>query len=329
MTRPVATSPSLFSSEEVAAPPDLQPTDAWEDSDEDIRDARKDGEGCNADVDVKPSLSLSCKSSEGATTLGSIDSFLSSWTTWSCNALLTDRALSVLQWSLWLSSRLARPEIYRRSRFRRLRQLSDRMNPEMSPGLRAMYARISDTRYAIRLNGLPLSLHAARTGSWGAGWDGDPRIEKLGRVMAWSMAFYYPLEHVAYARWVAPKWITADAERYTALSCRFWAVYIWADWASSILKLKELGRRKAKLEEEERNGHIMVEEATDKKKEIDQAVKQQWLHMARCALFALPAIHWSLPKWEKDPWLSENVVNGLMFAGSITNFYQSICAQRT
>uniref|UniRef100_A0A7R9W2A7 Uncharacterized protein n=1 Tax=Pseudictyota dubia TaxID=2749911 RepID=A0A7R9W2A7_9STRA len=136
------------------------------------------------------------------------------------------------------------------------------------------------------------------------------------------------MEHLAYARWVAPNWIKADAERYTALSCRFWMTYIVADCVSSVLKLKELGRRRGKLEEEEQNGTITDEEASTKRKEIDKGVKHQWLHIARCAFFTLPAINWSLPKWERDPWLSEHVVNGLMFAESVTCFYQSVCATK-
>lgn len=328
MVKPAAPSPSSSSGEEVAPPPDLQPTDTWEDSDEDSGDTRKQGVSASTDGETNKPSPPCGPSEEVAKACSALDSFLSSWVTWSSDAFLTDRALKLLQWSLWLSSRLASPDSYCRSRSPRLRRLGKRMNPEMSTGLRAMYIHLSMARYGLRLNGLPMSLEAVRTGSWGAGWDGDPRIDRLGKVMAWSMVFCCPLEHVAYARWVAPNWIKADAERYSALSCRFWTAYIVADWASSVLKLKELGRRRGALEAERGGGTLTDEELMEKRKEIDKAAKHQWLHIARCAFFMLPAINWSLPKWERDPWLPENVVNGLMFAESVTCFYQSVCAMR-
>lgn len=46
--------------------------------------------------------------------------------------------------------------------------------------------------------------------------------------------------------------------------------------------------------------------------------------MARCALFALPAVNWSLPRWDTDPWLPEGLVNTLMLGESITCIYQAL-----
>jgi hypothetical protein len=36
----------------------------------------------------------------------------------------------------------------------------------------------------------------------------------------------------------------------------------------------------------------------------------------------LPCINWSLPNWDIDPMLPENVVNGLMWLESIVCLYQ-------
>ena len=61
------------------------------------------------------------------------------------------------------------------------------------------------------------------------------------------MLFYYPLEHVAFTKWVSPKLIKANAERYSALSCRFWGLYILSDLASVVFKLKELNKKRLKV----------------------------------------------------------------------------------
>ena len=56
---------------------------------------------------------------------------------------------------------------------------------------------------------------------------------------AWCMLFYYPLEHTAYAHWVAPELIDADAETFSAWSCRTWVLYVVADIVASLPKIEE------------------------------------------------------------------------------------------
>eukprot|EP00568_Trieres_chinensis_P005286 CAMPEP_0183305356 /NCGR_PEP_ID=MMETSP0160_2-20130417/10122_1 /TAXON_ID=2839 ORGANISM="Odontella Sinensis, Strain Grunow 1884" /NCGR_SAMPLE_ID=MMETSP0160_2 /ASSEMBLY_ACC=CAM_ASM_000250 /LENGTH=321 /DNA_ID=CAMNT_0025468541 /DNA_START=69 /DNA_END=1034 /DNA_ORIENTATION=- len=295
--------------------PGLVPADEWEESNEGKEGGDEPAaEGAKEVVATK--VGARPTDDGNGTGVNAIDTFLSGWTTWAGDAYLNDRGLKILQWSLWLGSRLTDPAIFPPARV-----YHRRLNPNLSPGLRKMYLDMSMVRYALRLYGFPSSLEAIRTGSWWAGWT-DPRIHKLGKVMAWSMAMYYPLEHVAYARWVAPVLVKADAERYTALSCRAWTTYIVADLLGCFLKIRELRSRSEAVGRE--GGKMSEGEVQEKRCQLEKQIGQQRLQILRCGLFMLPAVHWSLPKWERDPWLSENVVNGLMFAESVVCFYQSL-----
>ena len=210
---------------DATVPPPLRPTDSWEDS-----DGEDDCGGSSAETDAV------------AVPRAYFEPFLERFTAWSANSLRTDQVLKLLQWSFWALSRMARPGP---SRPGHRSIISD---PELSPALRKIYADLSLVRYALRLFGLPPSILAARTGSWGAGWD-DVRIENLGKFMGWSMALYHPFEHVAFATWVVPKLLKdkVDAGRMSAISCRFWLAYIGADLVSSVFKIRELGKRREKV----------------------------------------------------------------------------------
>ena len=48
------------------------------------------------------------------------------------------------------------------------------------------------------------------------------------------------------------------------------------------------------------------------------------LQILRDLLFTLPAIHWSLPNWDTNPWLSEPIVNTLMWLESVVCMYQGV-----
>ena len=160
---------------------------------------------------------------------------------------------------------------------------------------------ISWTRYVNRFFGLPAALEAARSGSWG-------KPKSLGKAMAWSMLLYYPLEHIAYLKWQSPKLFQGKnsssqksrlAEKASAWSCRFWFVYIVLDIVRSSLALKK--------------NDIGVSEK-----------RMERLQVMRNALFSLPAIHWSLPKWDTHPWLPDELVNGLMWLESVVCMYQAV-----
>jgi len=225
-------------------PPPLKPTDSWEDSNED----NETSDGINKNV-------------VSSVLVRKVDSFLAFWNEWSASSLRTDQGLKLLQWSFWAASRVAAPGPPvpgHRGNFNRRY-----LNPELSPALRKMYFDLSLVRYCLRLYGLPSSIEAIRNGTWGAGWD-DPRIHKLGKVMAWSMALYYPLEHVAFTGWVVPKLSRqyVDANRWSAISCRFWVTYIAADLASSVLKLKELKKRREAVARDVQTGVILEDEVS-------------------------------------------------------------------
>jgi hypothetical protein len=106
------------------------------------------------------------------------------------------------------------------------------------------------TRYALRFYGFLQSLEGFRSGSWAGGtWD-NPMIAKIAKyLMAGSMLVYYPLEHVAYAGWQMPNLVKVDANRYSAVSCRFWTAYIVGDFWVSCLKLKEMRKKLRDLQE--------------------------------------------------------------------------------
>jgi hypothetical protein len=178
--------------------------------------------------------------------------------------------------------------------------------------------------FLLFITGFFQSAEAVRTGSWYSSWK-DKYIQFLGKIMSWSMVFYHPLEHAAYVGWEAPALLPSpqrwDANLCSALSCQGWAVYIVADLFSSILKLKHLlSKRQTLLTSEDENNAI-----GDQCIEINHAIKQGVLQCVRCLLYLPPSIHYSLPKWAKDPWLRSDVVKGLMFSEAIVCMYQSLC----
>jgi len=173
-------------------------------------------------------------------------------------------------------------------------------------------------RYVLRLYGMPTAIEAIRSGSWGAGAWKDNRIKQLGSVMAYSMAVFYPLEHVAWAQWNMPKLMPkVDGNKLSAWSCRFWLVYILAEMASAVLKNRE-------LESELRCVDKDVKGPNDEALAIAKSMKMNKLQIVRDILFTGPCINWALDEWATNPWLSENWCNGLSFAEALTCMYQSI-----
>lgn len=155
-------------------------------------------------------------------------------------------------------------------------------------------------RYATRLVALPTALEGIQSGSWGS-----PKV--LGKAMAWSMLLYYPLEYVAYVKWKAPQ-LGANspktphrlAERASAWSCRCWVAYIVLDIVRSTLALRPNLSPSSDTQRNER------------------------LQIVRNALTFFPAVSWSLPKWDTQPWLSDITFNSLMWLESVVCMYQSL-----
>ena len=245
-----------------------------------------------------------------------LDAFLAKWCEWSSKSYLTDRGLKLLQWTLWYLSH------YYRNKKKEI----------LGSSLRKLYLDVSNTRYMLRLYGLPTALEAIRTGSWSGGNQWKNRwIYRLADISAWSMLLYYPLEHAAFATWMMPRLLNhhIDAAKASARSCRFWLIFIICDWISSYLKNKELKQKLMAAYEKNETGSISSCSTSNHTntidvKAIEKSISLNRLQMIRNALFTLPCINWSLPKWETDPWLSEVVVNGLMWGESIVCFHQSI-----
>ena len=87
------------------------------------------------------------------------------------------------------------------------------------------------------------TIAAYRSGSYAGGtWD-DPLIAKIAKyLLAGSMIFYYPLDHVAYVGWQMPNTVGArvNPNKVSSIICLFWSVYTISNFRISCLKWKEL-----------------------------------------------------------------------------------------
>eukprot|EP00591_Stephanopyxis_turris_P010045 CAMPEP_0195509208 /NCGR_PEP_ID=MMETSP0794_2-20130614/2215_1 /TAXON_ID=515487 /ORGANISM="Stephanopyxis turris, Strain CCMP 815" /LENGTH=291 /DNA_ID=CAMNT_0040636373 /DNA_START=42 /DNA_END=917 /DNA_ORIENTATION=+ len=229
-----------------------------------------------------------------------IDTFLSLYCKWTASSTLSERGIKMAQWTVWLLS-----------------QLSKNKNKVLSSSLRKLYSDLSMMRYVLRLYGMPVAIEGVRSGSWSGGKWKDSRIHKLSTLMAWSMVLYHPLEHLAWAQWTMPKLIPksrVDGNRLSAWSCRFWAVYIVADFYGSILKNRELEEEKCAKQQD----------ADPEQQAIEKTMFMNKLQIVRNIFYIAPCINWALDDWATNPWLSENWCNGLSLAEAITCMYQSI-----
>lgn len=150
---------------------------------------------------------------------------------------------------------------------------------QLAEALLKLSGEILWTRYLLRWFGLPAALEGAITGSWVS----DSKL--LGKVMAYTMIGYYPLENLAYTVWKAPTFplqyivpqrllrtmispnnkkeqdrtmtttYTYDpskfASRASAWSCRFWLAFIVLDAVRSMMVLHKLQDEEAKEQEED------------------------------------------------------------------------------
>lgn len=224
-----------------------------------------------------------------------IDRFLIHYNKFISSAANQDKGLKLMQWTFWLFTR-----IY----------------PSKKAPLQKTSFDISFARYLLRFYGIPSTIEAVRNGSWE---DSSSLLGRFsGKVMAWAMLGYYPLEHVAYVRWTAPELLPAswNANRLSAYSCRFWLLYLFGDLAQGTLRLQRLYRSRKELLTTEDYEHALTT--------IDISIRSEQLQIARSALFTVPCIHWALPKWDTEPWLSEDFSNGLMWLESVVSLYQAV-----
>ena len=154
---------------------------------------------------------------------------------------------------------------------------------------------------------LPTAFDGFRLGDWA-------KNPILGRFMALSMIFYYPLEHFAYVQWKAPETPLVPnalvprekgrlADRASAWSCRFWLLYIVLDTLRAMLALRDASANGSKSNSLE--------------------TRMERMQLIRNMLFTLPAAHWSRIDSTK-PLISEGLRNSLMWIEAMCSLYQSV-----
>ena len=231
---------------------------------------------------------------------GWLDRFLMHYNQFVSSSANQDKGLKFIQWTLWLFSRL---------------------NPAKKKALLKCSFDVSFARYLLRFYGMPSALEAVRNSSWEDSTSSLGRT--TGKLMSWSMLIYYPLEHVAYLKWTSPELIpvSLNANRFSAYSCRFWLVYLVAELVQGSMRLRRLYHELSQDEEDDDTNN-------ERRKEVQVSITSEQIQMVRSALFALPCLHWSLPKWDTEPWLSDGVCNGINWVESVVSLYQAIRAHR-
>jgi hypothetical protein len=273
---------------------------------------------------------LSSKKSQGGTSTKLVPSqsrtlsrmwnrFLQAYSVFVSNSLNQDKLLKMVQYSLWMLSRF----------------YVGNNNTTAREALAKLAGELSWARYATRLLGLPTALEGVQSGTWASS-------KSLGKAMAWTMVLYYPLEHLAYLKWKAPQWIgtrtpsfvskktyiTAEsrptrlAERASAWSCRFWLAFIALDIVRSTLALNPKATR---LPPSSDDASSTTTELVSLPVAVSSDTKRnERLLLIRNSLFVLPMIHWSLPNWDTQPWLSETTCNSILWLEALVCMYQGI-----
>jgi len=255
-----------------------------------------------------------------------IKEWLTFYTTFSNSVWNQDMILKVLQWSLWL---LANTKIGG-GKSQQQRPIQLWMN--------SVSDTISLARYVPRLLGLPMALEAAVNDSWSV--DSSEQVYRiLGKILSFSMVFYYPLENAAFVQWQRPyhdsdesgeattatTTTTWTPDRWSRMSCFFWLIYNIAWLTQSVLQWRTFRKQKRDLEWSKK---------TDTSNCHDPSLKtlavQIWnaqLNSLRSALLVLPALHYSFST-ASDPqrwWtVSSHTVIALMWAEGVLGLYQAI-----
>lgn len=248
-----------------------------------------------------------------------LDRLLQGYTKFMGPGINQDRGLKLMQYTIWMFSYALRDRVLVRD------------------ALRKLYNEFSFARYVLRLLALPTAVEAVRSGSWSVESNTKKGLHKfLGQILAWSMIGYYPLEHGAYVQWQTPKLLfpktggpSRFAEKLSAWSCRFWLAYTVTEIVQCWLKLREeqqnlklIGDKKKIDDEDDDNG----DEQAIINPPNPGVIRNLRLQILRDLLFTLPAIHWSLPNWDTQPWLTDPLVNTLMWLESVVCMYQSVAS---
>lgn len=148
---------------------------------------------------------------------------------------------------------------------------------------------ISMGRYIYRFNGGLDALLAACNvkEKWCLPSD-NKYIQHLVQAQAYTMLLYYPLEHIAWIGYIAPKLFPIHADKYSRHSCVLWSIYIVLDLYIYYLRYKTLSAKRYGI-----RGSL-----------IYFCNRYAKLSMIRNLLYLPTAIHWSVEK----PILSSRVL---------------------
>lgn len=292
--------------------------------------------------------------------------FLQGYSSFMTSGANVDKGIKLLQYTLWMIGHYGVSS-------------SSSQRVIVRDSIQKLFFELSFSRYILRFFHLPGAIEAVQSDAYCRGSVHHPTLHKwLGRILAWSMIGYYPLEHGAYVQWQTPKLMFSGpaarddkysppsrlAEKLSAWSCRFWLIYTVTEIVQSWLALREEKQKliqsalAIKKDDHRHNNHnnnnnndddsklivpAMVPESSSDEEEEDAATKQQRqeistsalvqnsptlrnlrLQILRDVLFTLPAVHWSLPNWDKDPFLSPPVLNTLMWLETVVCMYQAV-----
>ncbi|OQS01321.1 hypothetical protein ACHHYP_01349 [Achlya hypogyna] len=189
-----------------------------------------------------------------------------------------------------------------------------------SQGLGAVASQVSFARYVTRFTGVFECIDALQNDSWNYA-DDDPVVRQVVKAQIYSMLLYYPLEHVSFVGFVAPKLLNVDAMRYCRQSCMAWTVYVVLDLYANNRRLEALAKKEKALEAktiDETDPEAVAERAAGLatiKATRRSLVLTQW----RNVLFLPNCIHWSTERGI----MPEVLVQFLAFAEGILGIYQT------
>jgi hypothetical protein len=132
------------------------------------------------------------------------------------------------------------------------------------------------------------------------------------------------------------------ASKASAWSCRFWLTYLILDIYRCTLSLRELKQNphqtsksddlasssaSDKNENNNNNNNNKLTQINKQDSEVATVrtdVRTEHLQIVRNILFFLPAVNWSLPNWDTQPWLHNDLVNGLCWIESMVGLLQGV-----
>ena len=245
----------------------------------------------------------------------------------------------------------------------------------LASGLGSISSHISMCRYVLRIvTGIPSSVEGTVNNSWVNGptklppsKSGSPRtsecsspfVNALEHTMPMSMLAYYPIEHVAYCAWLAPKLFTSPetivgrffenfkeilqpdiGDFFSAASCFAWFWYIVADLIVQGERIIRLGDVVKKLEEEDKEDPFRSASSDDSAESVDEGDRSSIiksiktdlltakLTFTRELIYVVPCLHWMNPYYGTQPLMSKKQISVFMFAEAIVSFYQGWNAQK-